>query len=1347
MAKISDIVKLKTGYANFVELKSAFEESQENLGRMAMYRPTKAHRTAFERLCRGLYQPNDKKFYLLSGSYGTGKSHLCLMYANFLSRSSGDPGIKGFYDNYAKLDGETAKMLRNVRKGGQYLVAICDYHSGRRFEDVVLKAIFEACDKMNLDVGVQTEFDEAERKLAEWQQQSGGKGKAIRDFYTDFGKALDVVSPGLSVDQLRKGLKDFDSESLEKFRETFTQCMGGMEFQAQSGNLIPIIRLILRSKAFRDRFKGLAILFDEFGYTLARGAYATDVLHGFMETICKTEPNVVFVGCIHKDFKAYADRLSKDDLAVMSARITTVDLLNEGIEEIIGAIVETEKDSSIWKAEIAPKTGVFDQLVPVCNSLKLFPWIDDVSRIRQRVLEDIYGVHPMTLACLLRLSSEIGSDARSTFTFFSGEVGGKEGSYAEFIKDAELTVDGGKLNLYTVDRLFSFFTKELSLKNPELRDRHRHFVNGFYASLDTLRKSLKNEMFKELGDERVAVLKTILIYQLCNIPTNTENILFGLYCLTKAEEKQVEQNLKHLTKIGALFFRKQSETYELAAASGEDVYELVDRFVSEPHLHPKDMVVAFCEEAGAAKDGEFLEAKQYNLYFNEDKRFKITFAQAKDLGETLWAELVSQRESNAAKVSRSYEGDVVYVLCEDDAEMQVAKNAVKTIPDSTIAVGVPNSPLPYIETLLKVKACKHYLPPNEAEKISAQTETRLRDILEDLEDGFQPVLRKTYQTVVDGGSSCWYGENGKVIVDQPQQPHKPADVLCEERYKKHCRIKHPDLNFIHDDKWRTGKNRALKEAVTVLLEGEEVFIDNGNPDNHGQKRYLEKVLLKGGGALRRTRSEGSVTYFECENDSDKISEDFSVLRELCLKMTKLEPGTALPLGTFLAEMKDEPYGAGGNALVLVVAHVIRALGERLRAYKDSTRTVEQVMGNFEDIVSVVSDPSTKIVLEVRDITVAQAKLVQGIAETVHAEPLKHGEKRSLNSACDSARHWWQKIPPVARNTDIYEKNRRKRLQDLKQILDRSSDMDRFELLLERLPSIYAGGPVGNDLQEKDVENYLKAFAADVELFEFGLSLVKASVAETISEVFGSKSDMVECEKIVKQWYENLETKQRDVFKCHDEDAKELLKALTDTSTAFDAKICNRLPQTYGFGRVEDWTSLCVEDYVARIKQAKACIDEAKPDVPVPPVQAKVWELDAKSEAKIPLPEGVAGIIFTTDMSDPKQTSGASKVVGPLSLQELLGANPSLVVKMRCIDAEGNTSDLVTVELISKAKKYEIKQEKDLFGKGKGTFILPEDVHGLVSIIKSLLNYATTDGFVESNKAKKIQDAVNEILDE
>ncbi len=235
MAKISEVVTLKTGYANFVDLKNDFEESQKNAGRMAMYRPTKAHRIAFERICRGLYQLNDKKFYLLSGSYGTGKSHLCLMSANVLSRSSGDPEISPFHDAYAKLSPDSAKTLRNIRKDGQFLVAICDYHSGKNFEDVVLKAVFEACKAREFNAEIETEFDEAERQLEDWRNRKGQDD--IRNFYEDFGKALETVAPGLSIEQCRTGLRNFESNSLEKFKSAFNFMMGGVDFSFKSGNL------------------------------------------------------------------------------------------------------------------------------------------------------------------------------------------------------------------------------------------------------------------------------------------------------------------------------------------------------------------------------------------------------------------------------------------------------------------------------------------------------------------------------------------------------------------------------------------------------------------------------------------------------------------------------------------------------------------------------------------------------------------------------------------------------------------------------------------------------------------------------------------------------------------------------------------------------------------------------------------------------------------------------------------------------------------------------------------------------------------------------------------------------
>lgn len=1343
MTKIADIVKLKTGYANFVELKSAYAEAQENAERMAMYRPTRSHRRAFERICKGVYQPNDKKFYLLSGSYGTGKSHLCLMTANFLSRSSVDPEIAGFYANYAGLDPETARMLKNIRKDGQYLVAICDYYSGKRFEDVVLKAVLEACEARGLNAGITTEFDEAERQLTDWEKKEDKGG--LRNFYQDFENALGRVAPGLSAVQLRTGLKNYDSEALDQFRAAFQEMMGGLTFQSQSGNLIPILKNLIKSPQFKERFKGLAIFFDEFGFTLEKGAYAKDLMQGFMETVCRNEPNVIFVGCIHKDFKSYSDRLSQADAAVMTARITQVDLLNEGIEEIIGAIVETDRESPVWKKEVAPKTAVFNQLVPYCNTLDLFPWIQDVDRIRQRVLEDIYGVHPMALACLLKLSGELGSNVRSTFTFFSGEVGGAKGSYAEFIENGDITVGGGKLNLYTVDRLFTFFEKELSLKNPELRDRQRQAVNGFYASMDALRKAAQQELFGLQSDERVRLLRTLLIYQLCQIPAGLENIQFGLYCLSAAENKEVEKRLKALVKQGVVFYRKQSETYELAASTGEDPYELIQRYLDNPSLHPQDLVDAFLNEAGERRDLEFMDAKGHNLPFNEDKRFRMRFVPAKDLGPALWQDIQADWETDRLKPKTAYEGTLVYALCEDEQEVKQAREAVKTISEENIAVAVPHEPQAFTETLLRVKACRHYLPPSEAEKISAQTESRLRDILENTQDGYLTLLKRRLNEIVDGDKACWYKKSGAVLVDKPKQSHKAADVLCGTLFDKRCKIKHTDVSKIHDDRWRTGRNTALKQAVAVLLNAEQVMIDNGNPDNHGEKRYLQKVLLKGAGALRQTGSEGTVTYFECETDPTVISEDFPVLKRLCEALAQLSDGESFSLGAFLDEMRSPPFGAGGTALALALAHVLRGYGERLVIYKDSTKMVRQTITSYDDIVGILDDPVTKAVFEVRDISEPQQALIEAVAKALGATPLKHGQSRTLNEAYEVMVAWWKEIPEIAKVDVLYNAEKRPLLDRIKLFLDGlDTHPDRFSVMLAQLPRALSEDYDGTPLTQSDAAGMAESFEEAVKLFDRGEQLAKHHMAEKACAVFDTEGDMVVCEQAVTNWYQGLNPSQRSVDQYEHEDAAFLLKRLGDTSQAFERKLTALLPKDFGFGELREWSSLQVEDFTAKLKQAKQEIEKVKTPVYPPQIPEKDKELQDGEARWVNVPKGAEALIYTLDGTDPRHSDQAIQTDAKLDLGELLKDKAAINVKMRAIDQQGNYSVPVDVPLVSKSRKFDIQEESTLFGR-RATFTCPENREDMGDVLKSVLRYGIEKKLLTKEEATSLKEALEDIM--
>ncbi|MBV5267212.1 MAG: hypothetical protein JZU67_01560, partial [Burkholderiaceae bacterium] len=114
------------------------------------------------------------------------------------------------------------------------------------------------------------------------------------------------------------------------------------------------------------------------------------------------------------------------------------------------------------------------------------------------------------------------------------------------------------------------------------------------------------------------------------------------------------------------------------------------------------------------------------------------------------------------------------------------------------------------------------------------------------------------------------------------------------------------------------------------------------------------------------------------------------------------------------EARKAPYGVGGAPLILSLAYVIRAYGERLIVYKDSTKMVEHILRSYDDLVKIVSDPAARIVFVVRDISQAQMSLINLVAKAVNAPPLKHGETRSLNAVFESLKQWWRALPTVAK---------------------------------------------------------------------------------------------------------------------------------------------------------------------------------------------------------------------------------------------------------------------------------------------------------------------------------------------
>ena len=286
--------------------------------------------------------------------------------------------------------------------------------------------------------------------------------------------------------------------------------------------------------------------------------------------------------------------------------------------------------------------------------------------------------------------------------------------------------------------------------------------------------------------------------------------------------------------------------------------------------------------------------------------------------------------------------------------------------------------------------------------------------------------------------------------------------------------------------------------------------------------------------------------------------------------------------------------------------------------------------------------------------------------------------------------------------------------------------------------VYSGGPVGDALTQKDAKRIGEAFAEDVKLLNSGEQAASGEVAQAVCEVYGAKGDMIECGNVVSKWYENLNPSQRDPHKCDHEDASHFLTRLAEQSISFNTKIVKLLPKDYGFGAVSEWTSLHIKDYAAKLKQAKAEIDKAKPDVYKPVVDEGVHEIRESQKMYVEIPKGAARLIYTLDGSDPRNSESAQKTDNKLDLVSLLKGRPNVKVKMRAVDQEGNVSDPVSIELVSKERKYEIQVESDIFGEKEATFKWPNDTEGLVAVLKSVISYGVKKNLLSTDRAQKIE---------
>lgn len=1359
MTKIREVVQINSGYTSYVDLYEEYNDIAKNRGRMERYKPIAAHRIAFEKIANAL-NPLDRRFYFLSGSYGTGKSHLLLMLANYFANPSDVPEIETFFKNYQEaqegvllrpgdsLNERKALSLKEARKSGKYLIALCRYSLNLDFESALLRALEEALEKDDSNLHLDTHYHEAIRRINDWKDRQN-KSK----FYNDLERVIGTQYPDLTVNKLLGGLEKFDEHALSAFKDCF-QRVTDTYFHFSKDNLRDIISDLFKNQDFKDKYKGIVFLYDEFGSAIDANLVGYAPLLDFAQFCANSTiergGSVIFIGAGHKTFTQHG-KAGDWNAETLAARITEVQLVAQGMEDIIAAIVHPKKDSSEWESIQHSPVQKFTFHSAECNRLHLFNWLP-APKIKLNIIENIYPMHPLATFSLLRLASEAGSDNRSVLKFFAPEFETGDGgwtnvqafSYPDFLEIHEI-FENGKLSLYTSDLLVDYFKDSLKTTNSRLTEKVKTSIINYEATLQEMntylaRKS-QDQLFEEMDELMTRIIKVMLVNEIAStqgvsIANTAPNIEFALDYESQAEKNQVEQRLKLLSNAAIIY--NNNGVFELMRGDRKDPRRIVDQYKSNPDNKPTHLLQQFLEFNPLRNDEAFLEAKDYNTQFNEDKRLKVVFATPEMLneqrlveGRTLpfYAALEQERLLTKSLVN-GYEGIAVHVFCENENDINQSKRFVAKNDQSRIVVAIPKAPISVYDAIFTLKALASDLFRSQAQDFGPFEKALEKQI----RDEALKVLTEAKASYFSNAKVSWFGKNGIEIPTQEGKRNDVANHIMHEFYGKvRNTFPHPEFNRSHAN--LIGAIRSVfKEAGDILCDTtQSIRINWGWADNRGGTKYLRRCFLDHQ-VLQVFRTEGDNRYLEPEKDKNKFRSFIPAYAALLENLAKLESQGQTNFVNFIRPF-FEVYGQGEIAVTLMMLLARRYYGDSLRFKRESNTLVDIQFTNTEDMLSLVQGNSPAAVILFEPVSPEDLTYFAKITQIFSNQPAPAGEVYSISEAFQSATTWWGSLPIVARSMEFYTDEDRPLAEGFSQ----TRTKDPFQFIKHNLMELLGQIP-GKVLSTKEIdeiESKLKRFKLTAESIQENL---EDQILSEVAKIFGIEKHLdLDIQEAFRNWYDALSSTQKDpVGSYHNNDSLPLVKITSYVDIR--ELLFKKLPMAYAYDSVNNWSSNLTAEYMRRISSGKKHIDTLPPlSQPTITFENDISQngnlVKYKGELKIKIgtDDGKGIIYYTDDGTDP--ISNRDKKI--LATNDSIDIRGNQRIKIVVADEHGNYSAVKVIDAVDELQKYKItrKSQPTLLDEFV-SFVFPTEKDAAEITISSLFSELVNSHIFSSEELEK-----------
>lgn len=1188
---LSDLVETAPGFRAAVNI----VQEQDDLEKARLFLPTKSAAEVLFDVGRQVEPRGKERARIISGTYGTGKSHLALVLTSLYRghREALDPLMKRMAEKYPGRAASFEREIAVVTPEKPFLVVVIEGDQDS-FDAALVRGLRKALDRAGLrEFMPKTYFAAAAERLQELLVDTDAKAR------------LDKAARELGIGAPQDLLLTLQSESVEvKHLEWFKGlhervCFGAPFAPEQQLEAASTYQEAARELVAAGRFRGIVVIWDEFGAFMEQilrdpGTQGLSVQR-FAETCQNSGENQLHLYLVtHRSLEGYVkharyatkhapSRMLEDweqDFKKVSGRFREFVMESEP-EELFTLIddVLIQRRGDGWDEFARERESDFSILTDCSFRAELFPDLSS-TKLRTIVVEGCYPLSPTTTALLPRVAKAVAQNQRTLFTFLCGD---HPGSIAHYLRQTPLPQAGAPLPLVACDALWDYF--ESAIREDSYGQQvYRHYRHALATA---------SPQAKDLLGQRL--LKVLALFELVGgsdrqgspVALAKEDMFELALDLRSEEQRQaLRERLKELSAPGSnrVAVRGRDGVYRLVPGSGTELADAVNQALEQrsSSFSPAQFLRNRWGKAGRSQP-EFLLGFECTIE---------AFLQRSDVvSRTVEVVVLLPEETdNLGTWTKDLgggdykDGLLFLVIADEDVHLgAISKRALEYADKPQIIFARPAKAIRGIrEVVARINALEAVaqeaagLWGKEGERRDEWV-VEYEQAVEQLQELLAPVgLRQGGR---DLNLECvWRGS--------PRTCRSWADLLAlteEAMGAAFSSTPKTKDEMMKSSPGRDGLAGARRAVLDTLLEhkGPELLVKQKDQAQQRHARLLESV-----GMLKR-RPRADIGRPDPEHDAgsaavwDYLQGFLARLKEAPREVSEVERA-----------LRSAPYGIGRRVLPLLFAAALR---EDLRA----GNIVLERLGRGQEWQSQGIDGASLdeafmnpqgYRFRYEEVTRQQFSAVEGLIDAVAGESAVPASRAQLlEEAKRQVALWWSRLPSYCQQTaNLSQLARRFRDETLRPLVHPSADAHR--ILVEELWQ-KMGDTTGMDraaFRTVFAELIREIAGAADEL----LNRIAGELREGLHlDVDGTPEDVV---RALREWYNGLPEATRTF--CHAGDAGKLQGWLRCEVVPELGQLCTAV-----MGRdASEWSDSDVGYFVGRVQSAKEAVETWQPLLPPPP---------------------------------------------------------------------------------------------------------------------------------------------------